>query len=318
VPAARVPLSNPAELKVTPLGNVPVLLNVGAGYPVATAVNEPDVPTVKVALLALVIAGAWSTEKLLLVVPVSNPSVAESVNDPLLVGTRFEKVATPPDAVAVNVAPLLNTPPLLIAIVTVELSAVSTSPLLSSTLTVTAGEMEAPDAVSLGCVLNFSEAGVCGQGVEANGVAAAGSYTQMRLLEDVKGTSVASAYVNLPEELMGAAAPMGVLQALSPQILPGCSVSIRIETIALVPSVVTLTSGTTDTAMVAVPVLVCWAKRKMPLAKDATATRAASTLFLQKARATRRLQPVLFALCLPIDRLVVTVPFIVPNLFIGG
>jgi hypothetical protein len=62
-----VPLSTPAELNVTPLGSDPVSLKVGAGYPVAVTVNEPEVPTVKVALFALVIAGAWFTVKVLLV-----------------------------------------------------------------------------------------------------------------------------------------------------------------------------------------------------------------------------------------------------------
>jgi hypothetical protein len=53
-----VSLSTPAELNVTPLGKVPVSVNVGDGYPVAVTVNEPDAPTVKLVLLALVIAGA--------------------------------------------------------------------------------------------------------------------------------------------------------------------------------------------------------------------------------------------------------------------
>jgi hypothetical protein len=60
-PAAGVPLRTPAELRVTPLGRMPVSLNVGAGNPVAVTVKEPAVPTAKVALFALVIAGAWST-----------------------------------------------------------------------------------------------------------------------------------------------------------------------------------------------------------------------------------------------------------------
>ena len=40
------------------LGRDPVSLNVGAGKPVATAWNDPLVPTVNVVLLLLVIAGA--------------------------------------------------------------------------------------------------------------------------------------------------------------------------------------------------------------------------------------------------------------------
>jgi len=54
-----VPLKTPVvELNVTPLGNVPLSLRVGVGTPVAATVNEPEVPTVNVVLLALVIAGA--------------------------------------------------------------------------------------------------------------------------------------------------------------------------------------------------------------------------------------------------------------------
>jgi hypothetical protein len=60
--AAGVPLTTPlAVLNVTPLGSAPLSLNVGAGEPVAVTVNEPAVPTVKVALLALVMAGARFT-----------------------------------------------------------------------------------------------------------------------------------------------------------------------------------------------------------------------------------------------------------------
>jgi hypothetical protein len=68
------------------------------------------------------------TVKLLLVAPVREPSEADNVNEPLLVGTRFENVATPPDAAAVNVDALLRVPPVLIAIVTVELLPVTTLP----------------------------------------------------------------------------------------------------------------------------------------------------------------------------------------------
>ena len=59
VPAAGVPLSTPvAGLNVTPLGNVPLSLSVtGVVKPVAVTVNVPAVPTVKVVLLGLVMAG---------------------------------------------------------------------------------------------------------------------------------------------------------------------------------------------------------------------------------------------------------------------
>ena len=77
---------------------------------------------------------------------------------------RLLNVATPATA-ATEVVPLRVPPPALVpmAMLTVAELVVSTSPLLSNTCTVTAGEMEAPDAVFVGCVLNFSEASVCGQ-----------------------------------------------------------------------------------------------------------------------------------------------------------
>ena len=48
-------------LKVTPEGRAPDSERVGVGEPLAVTVNEPAVPTVKVVLLALVIAGAVGT-----------------------------------------------------------------------------------------------------------------------------------------------------------------------------------------------------------------------------------------------------------------
>jgi hypothetical protein len=61
VPEAGVPLSVPVpfplSLNVTPLGSAPVSLSEGVGLPVAVTVKLPAVPTVKVVLLALVIAG---------------------------------------------------------------------------------------------------------------------------------------------------------------------------------------------------------------------------------------------------------------------
>jgi hypothetical protein len=48
-------------LKVTPVGNPPVSLKVGAGKPLAMTVKEPAEPTVNVVVLTLVIAAAWFT-----------------------------------------------------------------------------------------------------------------------------------------------------------------------------------------------------------------------------------------------------------------
>jgi len=62
VPAAGVPASvavpSPLMLNVTPAGNVPLLVNAGAGKPVVEIVNVPAAPTVNVVELPLVIAGA--------------------------------------------------------------------------------------------------------------------------------------------------------------------------------------------------------------------------------------------------------------------
>ena len=58
-PSCRSPAQNTVEeLKATPGGNVPDSLKVGTGDPVAVTVKLPAVPTVNVALLTLVIAGA--------------------------------------------------------------------------------------------------------------------------------------------------------------------------------------------------------------------------------------------------------------------
>jgi hypothetical protein len=78
VPLAGVPLSVgplpvpfPLFTNVTPVGSVPLSVSDGVGVPVAVTGKLPAVPAVKVVLLALVIAGAWSTVnvKLWLAVP---------------------------------------------------------------------------------------------------------------------------------------------------------------------------------------------------------------------------------------------------------
>ena len=51
----------PLSTNVTPVGSVPVSLSAGVGKPVVVTVKLPAVPTVKVVLLALVMAGAWLT-----------------------------------------------------------------------------------------------------------------------------------------------------------------------------------------------------------------------------------------------------------------
>ena len=67
-------------VSVTPLGRAPVSLNVvEVGYPEAITVKEPFVPTVKVVVLALLMAGAWSTVNVKLCEGVLEPFVAEMV-----------------------------------------------------------------------------------------------------------------------------------------------------------------------------------------------------------------------------------------------
>jgi len=48
----------PLSTKVTPLGSAPDSESAGAGTPVDMMVKDAEVPTVKVVLLALVMAGA--------------------------------------------------------------------------------------------------------------------------------------------------------------------------------------------------------------------------------------------------------------------
>ena len=65
LPDAGVPVSVSVPfaplVKVMPLGNAPVSVKVDAGKPAVITVNDPEVPTVNVAVLALVIVGASST-----------------------------------------------------------------------------------------------------------------------------------------------------------------------------------------------------------------------------------------------------------------
>ena len=62
VPEAGVPLRVavplPLSLNVTGLGSDPDSVRLGLGEPVVVTVNVPALPTVKVVLFALVIAGA--------------------------------------------------------------------------------------------------------------------------------------------------------------------------------------------------------------------------------------------------------------------
>lgn len=84
LPDAGVPLSVavpfPLSTNVTPLGKVaPPSLRVGRGKPEVITVNDEDVPTVNVALLGLMMAGAWSTVSVKLCVA-GEPTPFDAVN----------------------------------------------------------------------------------------------------------------------------------------------------------------------------------------------------------------------------------------------
>ena len=62
MPVAGVPLNEPDDDNVTPLGSVPVVtLKVGGGAPFAVTLKLPNVPTVKVVALVLVKAGGMAS-----------------------------------------------------------------------------------------------------------------------------------------------------------------------------------------------------------------------------------------------------------------
>jgi hypothetical protein len=106
-----VPLKTPVDaLNVTPAGNVPDSLRVAAGYPLAVTVKLPALPTVNVALLALVIAGAWLTVRAKFCVA-AEPTPLEAVNVRLYVPPEPAvgvPLSTPVDAL--NVTPVGNAP----------------------------------------------------------------------------------------------------------------------------------------------------------------------------------------------------------------
>jgi hypothetical protein len=103
-----VPDNTPLVLRVTPEGRAPVSVKVGAGLPLAVTVKLPDVPNVKVELLALVIAGAEST-------------VAESVFDVAAVAWLVCTASPPPHASAVLLTDVGELEGTLTVRVTVEL-----------------------------------------------------------------------------------------------------------------------------------------------------------------------------------------------------
>jgi hypothetical protein len=96
-------------------------------------------------LKASLFAAPALTLKAALVAPINPLSAADKVNPlPTLVGTRFEKVATPLTAATTVVEVPVSTPGLLMLIETLELSEVTVLPNWSSTFTATAGVIAAP------------------------------------------------------------------------------------------------------------------------------------------------------------------------------
>ena len=159
VPAAGAPLRTPVvELKDTPLGSVPVSLNVGVGEPVAFTVNDPRAPTTKVVLFMLVIAGgtAAATLKLVLVVVRFSPvmlgfKASEAVSVSLLVAPvkiRLLKAACPLLVEVVAVAGLVVRSELASVTLTLAEPPVRALP-LSVTVTAGAGDIAVPAMVPI-------------------------------------------------------------------------------------------------------------------------------------------------------------------------
>jgi hypothetical protein len=123
VPAAGVPLSVavplPWSMNVTPAGNTPAsVIGATVGNPVVVTVNVPALPTAKVVVLALVIAGAWptvsvktcvafgSTPLLAVIVskyepPLAAPGVPLRVAVPLPLSVKVTPVGSAPFSVTV-------------------------------------------------------------------------------------------------------------------------------------------------------------------------------------------------------------------------
>jgi hypothetical protein len=117
LPDAGVPLSVavpfPLFTNVTPLGSVPVSVNVGVGDPVVVTVKLPAVPTVKVVLFPLVIAGAWFTVNVKVCVaalPTPLLAVSVSVYIPPLPDAGVPLSVAVPFPLFTNVTPLGSVP----------------------------------------------------------------------------------------------------------------------------------------------------------------------------------------------------------------
>jgi hypothetical protein len=119
--APAVPLSVPElfplSTNVTPAGSAPDSVRDAVGTPVAVTVNDPAAPTVNVALVPLVIAGAWSTVSVKVcvasvpitlcalmlseyVLPVNAAGVPASVAVPFPLSTNVTPVGSAPVSVS--------------------------------------------------------------------------------------------------------------------------------------------------------------------------------------------------------------------------
>ena len=109
VPAAAVParvaVPLPLSAKVTPEGSAPDSVIAAVGLPVVVTENDPAVPAVKVAELALVMAGAcWMvTVSVCCTEPYALVAISGMAYDPAVVGVPA-KVAVPLP-LSVNVTP---------------------------------------------------------------------------------------------------------------------------------------------------------------------------------------------------------------------
>ena len=103
---ASVAVPSLLSVRVTPAGRVEVVLIAGVGPPVVVTVNDPGVPAVNVAELALVMAGAcWTvTVSVWVIVPYGLAAVRVTGYVPAVVGVPARVPV--PSLLSVKVAPV--------------------------------------------------------------------------------------------------------------------------------------------------------------------------------------------------------------------
>ena len=110
---ASVPVPFPLSTNVTPLGSAPVSVKDGLGKPVEVTANVPAVPTVNVVLLALVMAGVWSTVSVKLCVasvPIPLWALTVIAYVPPVPAAGVPLSVAVPFALSTNVTPLGSAP----------------------------------------------------------------------------------------------------------------------------------------------------------------------------------------------------------------